>query len=142
MKKMTTEWASPDGEVTVRLHFQNYSPVEFFERRHELFDFQQKSIGAYSAMEQDERDALTAKVRRSIAVMHDQVEQWLPDGIEINKTGDSIRVEFTFLMAEIEAEAHVLNQATRFEIEETVKNTKKTLAEIDQLMGEAADQPI
>lgn len=121
-----------DGtETTVSL--MTISPKDFWDSRHELHQKMMNSMEVYEAMGNETRSALISKIQRAMAIMHDQVEDWLPDSLSMDETGKNIRVEFNFLAAEIDKEIQLLDQATSFDIKNTVEKTKNALAEIEAL---------
>ena len=87
-----------DGtETTVSL--MTISPKDFWDSRHELHQKMMNSMEVYEAMGNETRSALISKIQRAMAIMHDQVEDWLPDSLSMDETGKNIRVEFNFLAA-------------------------------------------
>lgn len=129
---MTVDFDGTETTITVMM----ISPKDFWESRHELHQKMKVSLEVYESMSSEARAALVSKIQRAMAIMHDQVEEWLPDALSMDETGKNIRVEFNFLAAEIDKEIQLLDQATSFDIKNTVEKTKSALAEIEALHNE------
>jgi hypothetical protein len=125
-----------DGTDTT-ISVMTISPKDFWDSRHELHEKMVKSMEVYNSMNEETRLALISKIQRAMAIMHDQVEEWLPDSLSMDETGNNIRVEFNFLAAEIDKEIQLLDQATSFDIRNTVEKTKSALAELEALHNQA-----
>ena len=125
---------SKTGErVVASLTFTSILPKGFWEERHVLHPGKMTSAGVRTGMSDTDRQALISKLQKAMAVMHDNVEEWIPDGVEMDKTGKVISVNFNFLAAEIETEVNLLAQATTFEIEDTKRKTSELAAEVEEL---------
>ena len=131
MIKKQVEYTTETDSITADVSCFTILPKEFWDKRHELHEAQQKSMEAFKNMTTDEQLALISKVRKGMAIMHDNVEHWLPDAITMDKTGDLIRIEFNFLAAEIDAEVSLLSQATSFEVAETARKTAELISETE-----------
>ena len=110
----------------------NITARDFWDARHELHDRMATSMEVYSMMTAEERQALVSKIKRAMALMHDQVDEWLPDALTMSETGENIRVEFNFLAAEIDKEIDAIEHATSFDIRNVVEGTTGMLAEFNE----------
>lgn len=125
-KTLSTEVIEIDNtETTVSV--MSITAKDFWDARHELHEKMMKSMEVYEKMTADEKQALISKIKRAMAVMHDQVEEWLPDALTMSETGENIRVEFNFLAAEIDKEIQIIDQATSFDIKEVKEKTQSIL---------------
>lgn len=125
-KTLSTEVLSFDSTDTT-VSVMSITAKDFWDARHELHEKMMKSMEVYEKMTADEKQALISKIKRAMAVMHDQVEEWLPDALTMSETGENIRVEFNFLAAEIDKEIQIIDQATSFDIKEVTEKTKDIL---------------
>jgi hypothetical protein len=117
-----------DGTDTT-VSVMEISAKDFWDQRHELHEKMMKSMEVYENMTSEEKQALVSKIKRAMAVMHDQVEEWLPDALTMSETGENVRVEFNFLAAEIDKEIQIIDQATSFDIKEVTEKTVGILAD-------------
>lgn len=125
-KTLSTEVREFDNtETTVSV--MSITAKDFWDARHELHEKMMKSMEVYEKMTPDEKTALVTKIKRAMAVMHDQVEEWLPDALTMSETGENIRVEFNFLAAEIDKEIQIIDQATSFDLKEVAVGTREIL---------------
>lgn len=108
----------------------NITAKDFWDARHDLHDKMANSMEIYSMMNSEERQALVSKIKRAMALMHDQVDEWLPDALTMSETGENIRVEFNFLAAEIDKEVDAIEYATSFDIKNVVEGTTGILADL------------
>lgn len=122
--------------MSATIRFEQIEPHNFWEVRHQLHDQMVASMEVFEGMSDNEREALVNRVRQAIVVMHDQIDNWLPDALKMDSTGCSIRVELNFITAEIEADVRLLEQATSFQVKESVAGTKETLAELAELRAQ------
>lgn len=135
-KVESTEHYQFDGTPT-DVSVMKITAKDFWDARHELHEKMMKSMEVFENMTSEERIALVSKIKRAMAVMHDQVEEWLPDALTMDETGENIRVEFNFLAAEIDKEIQIIEQATSFDIAEVTEKTKGILK--DEIFQEEKD---
>ena len=131
--KEVTLTSETGEEFTASLTFTQIEPKGFWEERHELHRGKMASAEVWKNMGEPERAALISKMKKAMAVMHDNVKEWIPDALEMDKTGHVVSVNFNFLAAEIETEVNLLAQATSFEIEETKRKTGELAAEVQEI---------
>lgn len=121
----------------------NVEPKVFWDKREDLHKAQQESMEVWEKMTEEQQEALKSKTKKALAIMHDNVEHWLPDALSLDKTGDTLRIELFMLAAEVDAEVHLLAQTTSFEMAETAKATAALVGEAQAsvaLMERAGDE--
>lgn len=129
-----SEWRHNSGEtVEAVLSQANLPASEFWEDRHALHELQKRSAEAYQAMSNEKREAIIKKLKRSMAVMHDNIDEWIPDSLRMEANGDTLRVELNFLAADLEVEMDLLSSKTSFEIEEAVRRTEEAMREMEEM---------
>ena len=83
---LSTEARNFDGTDTT-VSVMSITAKDFWDARHELHEKMMKSMEVYEKMTPDEKQALISKIKRAMAVMHDQVVVWLPDALSMSETG-------------------------------------------------------
>jgi hypothetical protein len=132
---VNTVWTdeSEFGGLRTTLTVLHIEPDDFWRNRYDIHKRLVRSAEILKSFTPDQRAALVSKIKKAMAIMHDEVEEWLPDALSMDKDGATLRVEFNMLAAEIDQEVSVLDQLTSFDIENTVKNTKQALAELKEV---------
>lgn len=121
--------------VNATLTVMKVSPEKFWEARHFHHDQMVRSAEGYKNMSSEKRQALVRVVKRAIAGMHDQVEDWIPDALRFDEAGEALRVEFNILAADIDEEVRLLEEVTSFELAEAARHTEQSLKELEELHG-------
>ena len=132
MKILSSDSFIFDG-VDTKVISMKIDPDDFWNSRFEIHEKLSTSAEIIDSMSSEQQAALVSKIKRAMAIMHDQVPDWLPDALSMSEDGSTIRVEFNFLAAEIDREVAALDQVTSFDIQSTIENTKKTLNELQSL---------
>ena len=107
------------GDVVARVEATQLTPSIHWEDRNDLFLTIKRSRAIWKAMTQDQKDAVVEKVKGSLAVMVDTVEDWIPDAFRGDSYGEAIKIELLFAMADVysavelkrESSSHRLNEA-------------------------------
>jgi uncharacterized membrane-anchored protein len=133
--KMKLIWTGESnfGGLDTTISILHIEPDDFWRNRYEIHKQLVRSANILKSLTPDQRAALVSKVKKAMAIMHDEVEEWLPDALSMDKDGATLRVEFNMLAAEIDQEVSILEQLTSFDIEKTVRNTKQALAELKEV---------
>lgn len=116
----------------VKICFENVEAQALFDTRYEHKAQVDASNEGYDAMDFSEKEVLKKRVRRVIAVLHDQIDIWLPDALSFSNTGDAIRVEFNLVSAELDEDLRLLQEADSFELEEAIKGAEELSTELTE----------
>ena len=82
-------------------------------------------------MSTDEREALTAIVRRSIERFYDSIDDWLPEAL-VQKGGEYLEVRMGILLTDIDREIDQAEEATSFQLKEAHSDLQSMVQELDK----------
>ena len=80
-------------------------------------------------MNEDEREALTRIVRRSIERFYDSIDDWLPEAL-VQKGGEYLEVRMGILLTDIDREIDQAEEATSFQLKEAHSDLRNMIQEM------------
>ena len=84
-------------------------------------------------MSEDQRDEVVDKVKGSLAVMVDTVEDWIPDSFRGDTYGEAIKIELIFAMADVYS-------AVELKRESSTHRLREASADIQSLVDDLEDE--
>ena len=88
-----------------------------------------KSRQVVSDLSPNERRALREEVLKILEILHDRVDDWIDDSLELNEAGDVITVSFNILVDDIEADGSERDFITSQEFYKLKEHVEQVLNE-------------
>lgn len=104
------------------------TPSLCWEARHEMFKEYIESHRIFEAMTDDEREAVIKRVRRSMEIMYDNVEEWLPDSFSLDDVGATLTVKFHLILTNIKKDTADEQRVTSYRLKEAAESLLNMLA--------------
>lgn len=82
----------------------------------------------FEAMTDDEREAVIKRVRRSMEIMYDNVEEWLPDSFSLDDVGATLTVKFHLILTNIKKDTADEQRVTSYRLKEAAESLLNMLA--------------
>ena len=120
------------GLIQVDIDFSKMTPREYWDDRHEMFERIRSSVDFYESLSYDERIAINNKVRHALAIMHDNVESWIPDAFNLDDAGNRIKIELNLMVADIDKDIEDSQLATSFQLADAAEKLKKIIEEVSE----------
>lgn len=105
----------------------NITPKEIWEGKDEWFGKVNRSKQEWEKLSDEYREALERLVKSALERMHDRVEEWLPEALEVSG-GNFIDVHIKLLFTDIDKEIDRNEQATSFQVKEAAKEAQEAVA--------------
>jgi hypothetical protein len=108
------------------------TPDSHWESRHDLYKKVKRSRGWYMSLDPEQRAALAEKVRGSLAVMVDKVDEWLPDAFVGDLVGETIRIELQLVLADIDSAVAKQRHSSSYNLNKMAAKVEAMLEEMDE----------
>lgn len=115
------------SDLPIKVGYSKLDPDFFWENRHSLFQAAKHSRAIWSVMTEEERDAILSKVRDSLAVMLDRVDEWVPESFTGVEVGEAINIELTLLMADVDSAVATTVQSSSMKLNESLSEFSKVI---------------
>ena len=119
------------GDVTFTAEHCHLTPTMHWEDRHDLYLTTKRSRAIWKNMSQDQKDAVIEKVKGSLAVMVDTVEEWIPDAFRGDTYGEAIKIELTFAMADVYSAVELKRESSTHRLREASEDMKNIVNSLD-----------
>ena len=118
-------------DVTVDVELTHLTPTIHWEDRHELFLTIKRSRAIWNTMTQEQKDVVVEKVKGSLAVMVDTVEEWIPDAFRGDTYGEAIKIELMFAMADVYSAVELKRESSSHRLNEAFEDIKSIVESLD-----------
>lgn len=108
------------------------TPSLLWESRFKQFEKYVNSQEIFNSMSDDEQQAIISRLKRAVGVMHDTIDEWIPDALSLSNDGSCLRIEFNLVMSNIEIDVERKHKATSFRLKEVRDEIESLLKEDDQ----------
>lgn len=108
------------------------TPELHWEGRHETYKRVKRSEGFWMSLDEEARETLIEMVRGAIAVMYDNVEEWLPDAFTGETHGEAIKVELMLLMGDVDTEMARRIESSSMRRKEAAAALRESLKELHE----------
>lgn len=109
------------------------SPAVHWGNRFDLFQAIADSRELWVSLSEEERLVLIEKVRGSLAVMLDRVEEWLPDSFRGDHAGETLKIELNLIMADVDTSVATLINTSSTRFKESMSQLEFELEELESL---------
>lgn len=120
------------GDVVAHIDHTHLTPSMHWEDRHELYLTVKRSRAIWKSMSQDQKDAAVDKVKGSLAVMVDTVEDWIPDAFRGDSYGEAIKIELVFAMADVYSAVELKRESSSMRLKEANADIQSLVQAIEE----------
>lgn len=119
------------GDIRARVEVTQLTPTIHWKDRHDLFLTIKRSRTIWKTMTQDQKDTVVEKVKGSLAVMVDTVEEWIPDAFRGDTYGETIRIELLFAMADVYSAVELKRESSTHRLSEAFADIQSIVESMD-----------
>lgn len=83
------------------------------------------------SLTEDQREEILEKVRGSLAVMLDRVDEWVPDSFTGTEIGESLTIELVLIMAGIDSAVSNLRESSSHQVDRAMEEVKRILKDLE-----------
>lgn len=104
-----------DGDPIKLSHMDR--PREYFhDKREEEDERKERSRAIHESFTPERQEVFRQRMRKALLWMYDNVDDWLPLGLEWNKEGDTLAIQHCYVISDIADGEELMAMATSIEL--------------------------
>lgn len=115
----------------VTIEHSHLGPLAYWAQADQIYKDIANSRVKWGSMDDLKRQAVTALVRQSLVKLYEEVDDWLPDSIHMDKLGDHMSVAIHFQVGDVDKQGDVMNMQFEADAAKLIKEMTQTLSTLE-----------